>query len=446
MRSRDACRLGFALTIVLIEGCKPHITLGELRKKNEATFKTADSAFLAMAKTVSATKPVLNGECRKPGLAPAPSYGPGDYPDPGPDKDTTTEIVDGAYLATQNIQDAIAKSSYVFRAQGPVLRVVSETRYDESDPNIKMDPVQSQRPYDAANKVRYVLVVNAPRDSSQKAPEHADVYLFGYPKADLVCSFAVDVAADRNFARDNGYDPKTGDFVTITYAPEQQTDLYGALAQSLSDRFGLDLPREPGNIGPAPVKRASDDPRVVDRATAVSKALDAAPEKLPECAAGAAKTDVRVNKRDLRILAKLPLLTEWRKVVLNGAETRDPDSNVDLDPSGSPAVVTYLHTRDKPSADKLATAASWGVVDVQTGGRASSIDNQSFSGGFATGRLVVFDPKNVATCQVAFSIPAPASFDAKVTHYQGSSFDENNLGAISRAYLKKQIDDKLGAP
>jgi len=177
--------------------------------------------------------------------------------------------------------------------------------------------------------------------------------------------------------------------------------------------------------------RLADDSRVKLRAEAVSKALDAAPAELPECAGDATKHGLRLNKKGVRILAGGPLL-----------ERMDP--TVQIDPTSSAAVASYLTKRDKTSADALVSADTWNVVEVQHGGTAASIDNKTFVGGSASGRLVVIDKTNHPTCQVPFRIAAPKEFEAMVSN--GTPFHTNDVSKVSAQHLRKSIDESLGAP
>jgi hypothetical protein len=82
---------------------------------------------------------------------------------------------------------------------------------------------------------------------------------------------------------------------------------------------------------------------------------------------------------------------------------------------------------------------------VQGGGVAASIDNKTFVGGWAKGRLVRTDKSGTATCQTSFSIAPPA--DMKVTVKTPSAgWATNDAMDLSAKQLRKQIDDTLGAP
>ncbi len=52
-------------------GCKPKITLGDLRKKNRPTIDAAQTAFVEMNRVIGAAPaPAVNGPCARPGLVP----------------------------------------------------------------------------------------------------------------------------------------------------------------------------------------------------------------------------------------------------------------------------------------------------------------------------------------------------------------------------------------
>ncbi len=312
----------------------------------------------------------------------------------------------------------------LFETNGPVNHIVSDARYALTALDFKLDPGPAQEPYDAAAKVRQMLVTRTRRSSPFGGPDHADVFLFDYPKGALVCSFALDVAADRHFADENDYDPHTG-------APRKGSstpaDLLALFAGALESRFGIVYPPSITTE-----KRLPDDPKVRTRAEAVSKALDAAAANLPECNASDTAAGVRLNKKNLRIVAGETLLGRL-------------DGNVSIDPNSSDAVMKYLGTRDRTAAAALLAADKWRVVDVTSGGAAVSIDNKTFVGGSAAGRQVTFDATNRPICQKAFRLAAPDNLSTKVRSSPGG-FANNDLRADSALDLRTRIDEALGKP
>lgn len=400
---------------LLVAGCKPSITLGKLREKNRAAIDAGEAAYAAMERAIEAAPaPPVGGSCSRPGLGFAPAFSFNNVK-PGTPGDAT-ELMDAAYLIKQ---EHVPTPNGLFETNGPVHEIVSDARYDQSSVDIKLDPVKAQVPYDEAGKIRYILVARLPPKPMASA-ETASVFLFEYPKATLVCAFSLDVTADRKFAEQNDYDPHTGE--RDSHSGSKSADLKALFSQALFERFGL---------GAAQEVRLGDDARVKLRAEAVSKALDAAPADLPECAGDAAKRGLRLNRKGVRILAGGPLL-----------ERMDP--TVQIDPTSSAAVASYLTKRDKASADALVGADTWNIVEVQHGGTAASIDNKTFVGGSASGRLVVIDKANHPTCQVPFRIAAPEKFDAMVSN--STPFHTNDVSKVSGQYLRKSIDEVLGAP
>lgn len=410
---------------VAVVGCKPRITIEKLREKNRATIDASVASFVAMEKAVaSAPPPLVSHPCSHPGLVPVIPIDFGDPPPPdqrfGPTGEPDTELIDAADLSNRR---EIPPANGLFEGKGPVKKVVSDARYSKTPLDFKVDPRPAQIPYDAAVKVRYVLVTrtNATRSS---AADHADVFLFEHPKGSLVCSFALDAGADRKLAEDHGYDPHTGE-PKKDDVHAKPDDLKRLFAEAIQDRFGITYPtRERFE------RRFLDDPRVRARAAAVSRALDAAPADLRECSAAERAGGARLNKKALRIISGEPLLPR-----------RDP--TVQIDPSNSILFVTYLRTRDRSSAEGVAVADSWKVVDVQGGGTAGSIDGKSFVGGYANGRQVVFDAANRAVCQTKFRVAPPKTIDAKTRRTAGG-FVLSDVGERSAADLRKRLDEELG--
>lgn len=401
---------------LLVAGCKPSITLGKLREKNRAAIDTGEAAYAAMERAIAAAPaPPVGGSCSRPGLgfAPAFSFNSVKAGSPG----DATELMDAAYLTKH---EHLPPPNGLFETNGPVEEIVSDARNDQIPVDIELDPVKSQVKYDEAGKIRYILVSRVASRNPMESAETMSVFLFEYPKATLICGFSLDVSADRKFAEQNGYDPHTGEPARPTGS--EPADMKALFSQALFERFGL---------GAAQEARLADDSRVKLRAETVSKALDAAPAELPECAGDAAKHGLRLNKKGVRILAGGPLL-----------ERMDP--TVQIDPTSSATAASYLTQRDKTSADALVSADTWNIVEVQSGGTAASIDNKTFIGGSARGRLVVIDKTNHPTCQVAFRIAPPKEFEAKVSN--GTPFLTNDVSKVSAHYLRKSIDESLGAP
>jgi hypothetical protein len=423
---RPAPRLVLCLllgTSVSVLGCKPKITLGELRKKNRPTIDAAHASFAEMDRVIgSAPDPAVNGPCVRPGLVPVVPISFGEVPAEerfGPAGSPDTELLDAAYLVKS---EHTPPANGLFKSDGPVNHVANDIGSAKVPLDFQLEPVRAQGPYDAATKVRQMLVTRVHRSSALEEPERADVFLFEYPKGALVCSFAVDAAADRRFGKENDYDPHTGERVKV-----QTDDLLALFADALETRFGILYPAKPLHE-----KRLADDPKVRARAQAVSKALEAASAALPECNPVDAAAGVRLNKKGLRIVAGETLLGRL-------------DANVSIDPTSSDAVMKYLRTRDRTGAGALVTADKWRVVDVTSGGSAASIDNKTFVGGSATGRQVTFDASNRPICQKAFRVAPPENLRAKVRTAPGG-FASNDLRESSAIDLRNRIDEALGRP
>ncbi|MFY0534461.1 hypothetical protein [Nannocystis pusilla] len=302
----------------------------------------------------------------------------------------------------------------------------ADTGNDEVSLRLTVDPEFEQRKLDAASAVRFVLV-------TRKTQRGADVFLFEHPKATLVCSFALDVAAggqtveDLKFIDDNGYDPHTGapaDRSTANRSTGGDGKIETLHAEALAQRFGI------GDVAPS---RPADDPRVKERAAKASQALGTAAIDLPECEPDALGKGIRMNEKELRILAGGPLLLR-----------EDPD--VQINPNSSTTTASYLRGRDKASADALADAAVWHVVDLQKGGVATSLDGKTFNGGWANGDLVVIDKDGKATCKKPVRIAPPDQLEVTVKNPQAPGISLNDAGNISAGQLRAQIDELLGAP
>ncbi|WP_434420981.1 hypothetical protein [Nannocystis pusilla] len=358
--------------------------------------------------------PEVNGACARPGLVAI---------DPKsaavPQGDAVTEQLDAWYF--ESLASAPPPGSLV-ADEGPLLRVIMDADRGNDDVSLRMpvDPEFEQRKLDAASAVRFVLV-------TRKTERGADVFLFEHPKAALVCSFALDVAAgsqtveDLKFIEDNGYDPHTGAPADRPKGGDGKIETLHA--EALAQRFGI------GEVAPS---RPADDPRVKERAAQAVKALEAANE-LPECQPDAVGKGIRMNEKELRILAGGPLL-------------RREDLDVQINPNSSTTTASYLRGRDKASADALVDAAVWHVVDLQKGGVATSLDGKTFNGGWANGHMVVIDKDGKATCRKPVSIAPPDQLEVTVKNPQAPGISNNDAGSISANQLRTQIDEILGAP
>ncbi|MCY1065276.1 hypothetical protein OV090_10920 [Nannocystis sp. RBIL2] len=403
-----------------LAGCSSKPTKGEFREKNRAAIEAAKKSFAEMKRIVEATpSPEVNGACARPGLVAIDSKSA-----VAPRGDAVTEQLDAWYF--ESLASAPPPGSLV-DGEGPLLRVVEEADVgnDEVSLSMPVDPEFEQRKLDAASAVRFVLV-------TRKTQRGADVFLFEHPKATLVCSFALDVEAggqtveDLKFIDDNGYDPHTGapaDRSTAARSTGGDAKIETLHAEALAQRFGI------GNVAPS---RPADDPRVKERAAKVVKALEATID-LPECTPDAVGKGIRMNEKELRILAGGPLLLR-----------ADPD--VQINPNSSTTTASYLRGRDKASADALADAAVWHVVDLQKGGVATSLDGKTFNGGWANGNLVVLDKDGKATCRKPVSIAPPDQLQVMVKNPQAPGISDNDAGSVSASQLRTQIDELLGAP
>lgn len=412
-------------------GCSK-ISLGKLREKNKAAIDAATSAFAEMSRVVeSSPPPTPGGSCSRPGLAPAPKFSLGYVEGDAGGGGDITETIDAAAMVKS---EKIPPPNGLFESEGPLKTVVWDAWYAKTELSFEVDEKKAQVRYDEAKKVRYALVARVKRSNDSAPADRAEVYLFELPTPKLVCSFAIDVSADRELAKKNGYDPNTGDPAEETSGGEVASDIGALFAAEVSERFGLAVTSRQAYGKPALVakKRLPDDPRVLERAKKVSTALDGAPEKLTECKGDEAKGALRMNKKALRILARGELLARF-------------DPNVQIDAKSSTNVTSYLRARDKQSADAVASAASWKVLDFKYGGTAASIDGKSFVGGGATGRLVVFDKADAPLCQKTVRIAPPSTLDAKVTRYRTGGV-ATNIGEQSKVYLHARLDETLGLP
>lgn len=408
-------------------GCSK-TSVGELRKTNKTTIDTAVAAYASIERVMAATTPVVDGPCSKPGLVPVAPISIG-TPNPrdlfGPPGDGNTELVDAGFVIAKK-GDPFPGLNGLFRTEGPVDRAVNEVRFSKTEPSFKVDKVRAQKDYDAVAKVKHLLVTRVRKVNTGTPADYADVFLFDYPSANLVCSFAIDAGADRAFAREHYYDPKTGEPAKPTYSSEPEA-LKAAFANALRSRFGITYPAS-GNV----VARLDDDSKVRARAEAASKAVDAA-DKLPECSAEEATGGVRINKKALRIMTGANLLPY-----------RDP--NVGVDATNSAPVATYLRSRDPAAAATLTTTERWRILDVTSGGPAASLDQKSFVGGGAAGRVVTLDAQNRAKCEKRFSLAPPDKIDTKVRTTSTGAFSTSDIRERSAADLRKRLDAAIGNP
>lgn len=421
-------KIALGLCIVLCAstaGCSK-ISLGKLREKNKATIDAVHASFAEMTRVMqSSPAPAIGGACARPGLVLAPKFSLGYFEGAGATGEVA-ELLDAAAMVKS--EDTFS-APRTFDADGPMKTVAWDAWYAKTELSFKVDEKRAQVRYDEAKKVRFAVVARTAAKATKDAGDRADIYLFELPTPKLVCSFAVDVGNDLALAKANAYDPNTGD-PSDGKASETSVDLGTLVRQEVAERFGLAVP----TIGtkPLPKKRGADDPRVLARAKKVSKAVDELPEKFEECKGDEAKGALRMSKKALRILARGDLLPR-------------NDPNVEIDAKSSTNVTSYLRARDKQSADTVATAESWKVLDMRSGGTAASIDGRSFVGGGASGRLVVFDKADAPVCQKTVRIPPPDKLDTKVTTYRTGGVT-TDVGEKSKAYLQGRIDELLGLP
>lgn len=245
-------------------GCQSKPTLGELRTKNKATLDEARAAYAEMKRVVGAAPaPSPSAPCSRPGLVVVHGY------DSAGAGDAVTETLDEMLLTSL---DSVLGPDRLVTSDGPLRKVVTDALAPDDPVTLGMviDPVSAQKPFDAASKVRYVLVV-------REQPSSADVFLFEHPKTALVCSFSVGAGGalgeEQKFIEDNRYGPHTAQPV-VEKPSAGPPGLKAAFSQALFERFGL------GQGRPARV----EDPKVRARAEAVSKASLLRPPSCPRAA------------------------------------------------------------------------------------------------------------------------------------------------------------------